>query len=92
MKIQGVSLIQNAKHELGLRADLPEFTFKRNQPEARVKSIFVHDTGLCIEEALEVAKDLAQRMGMGDKASLKVEDIVYSARKKGWQILVQKRF
>lgn len=73
------------------RMEAPEFRIKLNQKTKR-KSIFVADDGkICMEEAIEIAKDQAQKMGMGQKALLVVKDAPYSTKEKGWCIIVQSR-
>lgn len=73
---------------------VPEFRFKTNvKVSSKRKSIFVADTDKeSIEEVLEIAKDCAQKMGMGDKALLQTGDCLYSAKEKGWSVIVKSRF
>lgn len=74
------------------RVNLPEFSFKRNVTESKRKAVFVADTGKnSVEEAIEIAKDNAQKMGMGDKTLLKALNVSYDSKEKGWYVLVQKR-
>lgn len=71
---------------------VPEFRFKANVKVSKRKSIFVADTGKeSIEDVLEIAKDCAQKMGMGDKALLQTGDCLYSAKEKGWSVIVKSR-
>jgi hypothetical protein len=74
------------------RLNFPEFTTKLNVRETKRKSIFVQDTGnMNIEEAIAIAKDQAQKMGMGNKELLVVLDCPYSTKEKGWCVIVQSR-
>jgi hypothetical protein len=83
--------MQNAK-AWEPRANLPEFTYKANIKESKRKSIFIADDGnQPLEAILEIAKDTAQKMGMGDKALLQVKDASYSTKERGWQVIVQSR-
>ena len=87
-----VPLIQDVKQKDWPRANVPEFAFKRNGCESKRKSIFIQDTGkLSLEEVLEIAKEQAQRMGMGEKSLLQVLDCPYSPKEKGWCVIVQSR-
>lgn len=73
--------------------DVPEFHLHFNQKPNRRKSIFVADDGkIFMDDAFAIAKDLAQKMGMGDKQFIGILDASYSAREKGWNIIVQSRF
>jgi hypothetical protein len=74
------------------RLNFPEFTTKLNVRETKRKSIFVQDTGnMNIEEAIAIAKDQAQKIGMGNKELLVVLDCPYSPKEKGWCVIVQSR-
>jgi len=75
------------------RLKFPEFTPPRlNVKDSRRKSIFVQDNGnMNLEEAIAIAKDQAQKMGMGNKELLVVLDCPYSPKEKGWCVIVQSR-
>jgi hypothetical protein len=44
-----------------------------------------------LEEAIAIAKDQAQKIGMGNKELLVVLDCPYSPKEKGWCVIVQSR-
>ena len=77
---------------MNLRANIPAFTLKLNRKESKRKSIFVADDGkIELEGALEIAKDVAQKMGMGNKELLVASDATYSVHEGGWQVVVKSR-
>ncbi|MFA5715876.1 MAG: hypothetical protein WC998_09055 [Candidatus Paceibacterota bacterium] len=77
---------------MNLRANIPEFTLRLNRKDCKRKSIFIADDGkLELEGALEIAKDLAQKMGMGNKELLIASDATYSMHEGGWQVVIKSR-
>ncbi len=74
------------------RLTFPDISIKLNVSEPKRKSIFVADTGnLSIEAVIAIAKDQAQKMGMGDRELLEITDCPYSTKEKGWCAIVKKK-
>ena len=73
--------------------EVPEWRTKKNTPTCKRKSIFVAQSASCatVEAAIEIAKEQAQQMGMGNKALLVAGDAPYSAVEGGWQVIVKSR-
>ena len=73
--------------------EVPEFRAKKNVSACKRKSIFVAQSANCatVEAAIEIAKEQAQQMGMGNKALLVAGDAPYSAVEGGWQVIVKSR-
>ena len=73
--------------------EVPEWRTKKNTAICKRKSIFVAQSANCttVEAAIEIAKEQAQQMGMGNKALLVAGDAPYSAVEGGWQVIVKSR-
>lgn len=70
----------------------PEWRIKKNLSVCKRKSIFVADDDkIPLDSVLEIAKDQAQKMGMGNKELLVASDASYSVKEKGWQVIVKSR-
>ncbi len=73
--------------------EVPEWKTKKNTPACKRKSIFIAQDINCktVEAAIEIAKDQAQKMGMGNKELLVASDAPYSSVEGGWQVIVKSR-
>ena len=73
--------------------EAPEWRTKKNTPACKRKSIFVAQDTNCttVEAAILIAKDQAQKMGMGNKALLIAGDASFSVVEGGWQVIVKSR-
>jgi len=59
----------------------------------KLKALFIHSKdGMSVEEAIEIAKSEASRIGMGERGVLQAADSLYSNRCGGWVIVVQNKW
>lgn len=61
--------------------------------DRRLKALFIHNKdGMSVEDAVEIAKAEAERLGMGDVRMLKALDVLWSNRCGGWCVVVYNRW
>jgi hypothetical protein len=58
--------------------------------ERRIKALFIHNKNdMNLEDAINVAKDQAERAQFGEGQFIRIVDVLWSGKCDGWSILVE---